>query len=548
MNLQPNKILYLAPNSKQPDTQRHPRGYLDAVELDGYFSYEDVTGIPEENYGIVLNDQYVVIDIDDAAKAPKSLLTVLDNSGDWRQKTGKGYHYLFTVPPDSSLKTQKLVNEEGEVYGDFKANGYIVGPGSTINGHTYEYLGGSVLPFPRHLLPYLKKNDKEEKLNREGFNGVQNGSHDDFLTSLGGLGVKYGLSESALFDMLKAGRSMLSNQNPDDEYTDKDLAKKAKAYFNQWEADVLHSADRDDCIVKGCSFLLPLFSWYIHGFIPMGGYLVTAYAPGGTGKSSFGHYLAGLITKRQHNFLVINHEDPPEYWKACAVVSDADPEYLYSHSKPLQIKLPASIEYLEELIKEHSLQCIWFDSIKDHFSPDKGSDAATNARNALSPLAELAQRTGCLIIGIFHTNKKGLPGGSTEMLNVARHVLEFSRKPNGPLMVRVEKSNLFRPPYMLSMVGSTQELRHPNDTSRTILEETESGERVVRQTYITQGYTKDSDTLKEAEEAQEREATKTKIELLVEEGMTQRQIAAKLGLSQSYISKLLKPSHTLSSI
>jgi hypothetical protein len=525
------RYIILAENSKAPDPSYHPRGHLDAVDaskVEGFVS----------NYGIVLDSQYLVVDIDSPGDADYHFLDSLP--GTWTQITKKGTHYLYRVPVGYVGKNTKLVNDEGVIYGDLKVKGYIVGPGSTINGHTYELIvDREPVLAPDFLLSQLslplrvQNSTNGTKTPSPGSKKIPKGGHDDFLTSFGGFLAKHGLSADGIYEGLKGVRTLLADEDELRPYTDEILRQKA-VKMALWTEDPekyeLLAAD----IENGVDFDFPILDWYLHEFIPRGGYLVTGYAAGGTGKSSFGHKLAALVTQRGDNFMVLNHEDTPQYWKACAVIAGAERERLFNPVNPLAFKTPRDSEALEKWIVENNIKVVWLDSVKDHFEAAEG-DTATHTRNALSPLASIASRLGVLIIGIFHTTKKGEYSGSTEMLNVARHVLEFERKQDSYLTMRVRKTNLRQPTYALRMPAEEQDIIDPQDESKKFLERLEDGTIVTRKAWVITEIVKDdkayTNMLKEQQKREEWDLIKP----LHDEGLSTREIEEKLGISKSAV-------------
>ncbi len=536
------RIFPLVPGSKVPKT---PRGHLDAVRA-------PLVGHPSSNYGIVLDGQWLLVDIDHEHPERSALESSLPET--WEQITprssARGRHLLYSVPTGFQGAFKRVWRGPDDLpIADIKCGGYLVGPSSTIGGVPYRLVNAmEPVPAPQFLLDFMfeEKSDRIAVEN-ESQGGIPNGDHDRFLHTLASwLRGQESLSESTIARVLQNGPlAALQDVDTDHPYTQDDCSRIAHSVASYAPQKGLELVEEEPEIVMDCSFDLPMLDWYIPDFIPRGGNLLTAYAPGGTGKSSFGHYLASLVTQEQHKFLLVNHEDHPEYWKACAVVSGADPTYLGHYSMPLSLKFPQDAARLEEIIVKHDFKVVWFDSIKDHLK-ERDGDAGERARSGLSPLADIAQRTGCLIIGIFHTNKKGLPGGSTEFLNVARHVIEFSRKPNQLLTLRIEKSNIDYPPHVLKMLGEKKELVDPRDSTRALKVKTKEGVVKVREAWITTGYEEDSEALQAIEDDLEMRKRDDAVQELHSQGLSQRTIAEKLGISQSSVSRILKGTQTYS--
>lgn len=115
------KIVYLQNNSKVVDYVQHPHGHLNPV---------DPPEVITKNYGIVLDGRYLVVDIDNPDRVDSELASAIEPT--WHQKTPKGDHYLYAIPEGFKSGNKKLRNSQGEIVGDIKTKGYIVGPGSQV--------------------------------------------------------------------------------------------------------------------------------------------------------------------------------------------------------------------------------------------------------------------------------------------------------------------------------------------------------------------------------------------------------------------------------
>jgi hypothetical protein len=357
--------------------------------------------LPWFDYGILL-DQYMVIDFDKDHPQRAAIEEALPRT--WCQKTQRvnalGIHYLYKVPNGYQGAFGFIVTPDKTHIGEVKFSGFIVGPGSVINGRLYELIDGiEPVDMPTLGAWYVKSKNKDPQEVTMECKGIPRGQHDKFLFSFQGWARDaWGLDEEALFRLEREGPlAVLQDTDPTNPYTEADArrhAHQAASYATRNEISVI-----GENIIRGISYDVPMLDWYIHGFVLRGGHLMTGYAPGGTGKSSFGHYLAARVTQMGDNFLVLNYEDHPQYWKACAGVSGAIPNRMFHHEKPLSIKInETGIKELEKIIEMHEIKFIWFDSLKNHmiFSKD-GGDAQIQASNSLSYLSELASKTGCLI-------------------------------------------------------------------------------------------------------------------------------------------------------
>lgn len=181
------------------------------------------------------------------------------------------------------------------------------------------------------------------------------------------------------------------------------------------------------------------------------------FGAGGAGKSSAMRNVAALIAmgapmpgeetgSEPRSVIIIGHEDSKQQITADLVDAGADQTTLnriHTHQSP--IRLPEQVPDLERLINEHHATLV----IIERFTM-KGSDAKTEfVRPVMDPLSDLAERTGCAIVTIKHTNKGGdttrnALSGSTAWEDASRHVLYVTPHPDNDdvrVMV-VSKTNL----------------------------------------------------------------------------------------------------------
>jgi len=99
-------------------------------------------GRPKGNYGILLDNMFLVIDID--VDHPERAEFEASLPPTWTQRTGRtdciGVHYLYRVPEGFKGKNTVYKASDGTRIADVKCNGFIVGPGSIIKGNTYYML------------------------------------------------------------------------------------------------------------------------------------------------------------------------------------------------------------------------------------------------------------------------------------------------------------------------------------------------------------------------------------------------------------------------
>ena len=429
-----------------------------------------------QNVGIVLDEQFLVIDIDRPdADAARFLAKRLEEHPTWRQRTRKGRHWLFRVPPEfcRSVGNSPLYGAESEKpYGDMKTLGYIVAPGSEVDGFTYEIEAGlDPQSAPPWLLDFARNAKRAFRAQGEAQAGRRDqipvGEHDNALASILGQVARSSaarLSQGALERVAaalvrEAGILAPSDGRPYGPGDFRRLAESALRFGDGHPAFDPVSIMAPG-LVSGAevSAVGPTQEWWVHGFFPHGE-LVTLFGKGGIGKSTTGSWLAAQVTRKPGNFAWAGVEEPFHRFLGRAILAGADRSRIFALPNPSKIQLPRDIPQIIETCRGAEIKVLYFDSIMSHFSREETENAAERARRVLGPLAEAANREGIMIVGIFHENKLGEFKGATEMIDVARHSIKAYRKRNGPLHLKVWKSNMHTPRYALTLVGKEVEYR-----------------------------------------------------------------------------------------
>lgn len=189
--------------------------------------------------------------------------------------------------------------------------------------------------------------------------------------------------------------------------------------------------------------------------------LASMFGPGGVGKSTLASWVSSIVTGLDENFGVVGVEEPFSLFCARAAAMGAQRSKLIGLTEPaVGLKYREHLDWIERFIVEKQLKALYFDSMRTHFEQGKGEDSATNTRNNLAGIADLALRTGCLILGTFHTNKNDVYSGSTEMLNVPRIVLELKEITENQIGLRVHKTNGKSPSFR--KIFNRDEVPHVN--------------------------------------------------------------------------------------
>lgn len=201
------------------------------------------------------------------------------------------------------------------------------------------------------------------------------------------------------------------------------------------------------------------------GRIPAGSFSVAAGREG-TGKSSFGIWLAAQITRgtlpgsyegRPRRVFYVAVEDSWKYTLVprliaagadlskigrFEVVSDGDDE--------LSLALPHDNALLERSVSTNDVALVVIDPLMSVIGERIDTHREREVRSALDPLAKIADRTEAVVLGIAHFNKGGgtdaasLITGSGAFKNVPRSVFGFVRDESsengGRVMTQVKNS------------------------------------------------------------------------------------------------------------
>jgi AAA domain len=184
-----------------------------------------------------------------------------------------------------------------------------------------------------------------------------------------------------------------------------------------------------------------------YGRIPAGA-LTVAAGREGTGKSSFGIWLAAQITRGAlpGSFYgkprAVIYGAVEDSWKHTLVprlmAADADLNRVFRIEVQVEddefgtLSLPADLLQLEKEIKGNGVALVVLDPLMSTIGAGIDTHRERDTRTALDPLARLADRTRCMVLGIAHfskgtgTDASSLITGSGAFKNVPRAVFGFA--------------------------------------------------------------------------------------------------------------------------
>lgn len=218
--------------------------------------------------------------------------------------------------------------------------------------------------------------------------------------------------------------------------------------------------------LKGVQSRKPRYLW--EGKLPYGA-LILFGGKGGTGKSSFALWLAGLITKGEMNghlmgqpsaVLYVSHEDSlEEVIVPRAIANGVDLDLFYQVGVASKLvegvsvpRLPDDMPIIRDAIKQTNAKVIIIDPITSTIGGD--NDKMADVRRVLDPLNQLGQELGVTVIAIAHFKKGGgsqsdMVSGSHAYRDASRAVLLFAKEEsmsedgddNPPTVITLDKSN-----------------------------------------------------------------------------------------------------------
>jgi hypothetical protein len=415
----------------------------------GWQASASVEHVSKDNYGILLDGQFIVVDVDYPERLPKGFLDSIGPT--WSQKTKRGFHYLYKVPDGFKGKNGKIANNAG----DLKCNGYIVGPGSVVDGFKYEvFVPTEPEMAPQGLLDLCKDNRSESVSTdigtEQNLQIKKDEGRNQFLTRVAGSLRGLGLGTEQVKKLVRHTNGTVC-QPPLTESEIRNTIDKSIEKWERGEHDQIGSLLPANVLqADQISLIREPFDYMIRPLIPKVG-LTLMHGAGSVGKSTFASFVTAQATRRKMRvFLLCSEEDVLLHIQR-AIHMGADPSYINwpdpKKESVLDIKFPTNMDKVENIIKTLGIELLYIDSIKSHgdLAVFKNMHDGDKSRKLVEGVAALGIRFKIPILATFHNKKDSDTAmGSDELKNTARQQLSLTRtgsKEQKVLQIEVDKSN-----------------------------------------------------------------------------------------------------------
>ena len=438
----------------------------DPAQIDAWWSKWS-----EANVGIATGLGVMVVDLDgeDGVSSWTELTKDAEAPPTMAVRTPRGWHLYFAA--DNVSNSANRLGQHVDVRGD---GGYVVGPGSVVDGKEYIEHEAAIAAAPSWLVSMARGEfgtSPENKLPRPNYEPAETygeGERNDGLFRLASSLRARGLTESELLAALVAANQERCTPPLDD--SEVRLIASSASRFERGEtpAVIIHkgadihsgSEQRPNCengstgeivLVPASDVQPESVEWLWDGRIPIG--MVTLLVgQGGQGKSMMTHYIAagltrGLIPGAFHGepatVVIASAEDH----RASTIVprlmlSGADMsralfiEYRGGDGTIDDIELDGRIQEIEAALSGSNARALIVDTVVAHIPQSNDTYKEQHVRRVLKPLAHMAERIGIAVIGVMHLNRREARdvltriSGSGGFGNLARSVLMFAVDPS----------------------------------------------------------------------------------------------------------------------
>lgn len=470
------KVFQLRENAKTPlfKGNAQTQGTTDLNQV-----HDIWTRYPNANIGIATGNGLTVIDVDTIAShgvdGENSMLVYQIQNGfinetlEVTTPTG-GKHYYYLTDNEYSNKAGILPGVDVRGLG-----GYVVGPGSTINGTLYE---AKQLTEPQransevlNLLGACKKRETST----DPFEALEKGYSETLIPQ--GSRTDYLIKQCAqLCDGTKSLETMkrmiqvVNETNLEPPLTDRELETEVFPSLERFKKHEAKKVDPETSIDPNKINLVSVsdiekeyVEWLVPGYIPKGNITIIG-GDGGLGKTSLWCNIASAISNGTPCVLQENNDvlypqgeviyfsgedDTARVLRARLEQNGADLDNI----KTLQMdddaftSLSIGGALIEGIIEARRPMLVIFDPIQQ-FIKNADMSKRNDMRQTMTNLTKLGTKYGTTFILVMHTNKRDKVGSfrdklsdSADLWDIVRSVIALGRNQNNENFITHEKSN-----------------------------------------------------------------------------------------------------------
>lgn len=463
------------------------------------------TRYPNANIGIATCDGLTVIDVDTitahGVDGENSMLEYQVDNGfinetlEVTTPTG-GKHYYYLTDNEYSNKASILPGVDVRGLG-----GYVVGPGSTINGTLYE---AKQLTKPQRANSEVLKllgACKKRETSTDPFEALEKGYSDNLIPQ--GSRTDYLIKQCAqlcdgtkTLETMKKMIQVINENNLEIPLTDKELEMEVFPSLERFKKHEAKKVDPETSIdpnkinlVNVSDIEKEYVEWLVPGYIPKGTITIIG-GDGGLGKTSLWCNIASAISNGTPCVLQENNDVLCPYGEVVYFSGEDDtarvlrPRLEQNGANLDNIKtipmdddaftsLSIGGALIEGIIEARRPMLVIFDPIQQ-FIKNADMSKRNDMRQIMTSLSKLGKKYGTTFILVMHTNKRDKIGSfrdklsdSADLWDIARSVLALGRNQNNENFITHEKSSYsIRQNAILYHIENGRIIRDSSETER----------------------------------------------------------------------------------
>lgn len=460
---------------------------------------------PNANIGIATGDGLTVIDVDTitahGVDGENSMLEYQVDNGfinetlEVTTPTG-GKHYYYLTDNEYSNKASILPGVDVRGLG-----GYVVGPGSTINGTLYE---AKQLTEPQRAnseVLQLLGACKKRETSTDPFEALEKGYSETLIPQ--GSRTDYLIKQCAqlcdgtkTLETMKKMIQVINENNLEIPLTDKELEMEVFPSLERFKKHEAKKVDPETSIdpnkinlVNVSDIEKEYVEWLVPGYIPKGTITIIG-GDGGLGKTSLWCNIASAISNGTPCVLQENNDVLCPYGEVVYFSGEDDtarvlrPRLEQNGANLDNIKtipmdddaftsLSIGGALIEGIIEARRPMLVIFDPIQQ-FIKNADMSKRNDMRQIMTSLSKLGKKYGTTFILVMHTNKRDKIGSfrdklsdSADLWDIARSVLALGRNQNNENFITHEKSSYsIRQNAILYHIENGRIIRDSSETER----------------------------------------------------------------------------------